>query len=179
MPNGLGPYWFPDLWRDALTRVSSRYFDEAAWGKHDDGYERKRPSRLVCDVKFYLAMRRDSQKQRGIRRISCHAVSIGFFLTVRVFGVISWHYPKPHKDTAMTPQEIQELADKTQAHIAAAIKGMTKLQHIACACSVSDTSAHASAGLTAHALGHLWQAHGDATAAASQMPDVTPKFGDK
>lgn len=74
---------------------------------------------------------------------------------------------------------VQELADSTQAHIASAINGMTKLQHVACDQSKTNPEAEATTALTAKALGYLWLAHGEATAAATAMPDIAPRFGDK
>lgn len=88
--NGLGPWWFPAVWRRWLTRISKLFFQEAAWIKHDEGYARGDPSRAVCDWKFYLAMRSDSNRQRGFKRILCHVLSVFFYLMVRTFGWASY-----------------------------------------------------------------------------------------
>lgn len=79
----------------------------------------------------------------------------------------------------MTLEEIQALADKTQTHIDKAIAGMTKLQKIACNAAAENPDVSDTVGQTQRSLGHLWIAHGCASDAATAMPDITPKFGDK
>tara|TARA_R110000782_G_C14648745_1_gene396475 strand:- start:4 stop:288 length:285 start_codon:yes stop_codon:yes gene_type:complete len=88
--NGLGPWWFPATWRLWLTKQTRRYFNEANWDLHDEGYSLKTYSRLTCDWRFYKAMWRDSQKQAGWLWFWAHLFSISCFLIVRVFGWISW-----------------------------------------------------------------------------------------
>ena len=92
MPNGLGPYWFPSAWRAGLTRVSSLYFDECNWSKHDDGYERRAPDRATCDRLMLAACLRDSSRTTTIpRMLACTALSWAFWALVRCFGWLSYY----------------------------------------------------------------------------------------
>lgn len=93
--NGLGPYWFPAAWRLALTKLSATFFDEANWAKHDEGYARRSPARSVCDRKMLGAGLRDASKAATVPRMAaCTILAWFFWLMVRCFGWISWHFSK-------------------------------------------------------------------------------------
>lgn len=90
--NGLGPYWFPDIWRAGLTRLSSLFFDEANWQKHDEGYARQHPARSVCDRKMLSASLRDASQANSVLAIFfCVGLSWFFWALVRVFGWVSYY----------------------------------------------------------------------------------------
>lgn len=91
--NGLGPYWFPRPIRETLTKVSSLFFDEANWDKHDEGYKRKFPPRSVCDREMLKASLRDSSKVTSTSKVLlCVFLSLLFWFLCRLFGWISWHF---------------------------------------------------------------------------------------
>ena len=90
--NGLGPYWFPSAWRTRLTKMSSLYFDEASWTKHDEGYYKKDPKRSVCDWKFLQAMIRDASKTTTLGRLLlCLLLALFFYTCVRALGSHSYN----------------------------------------------------------------------------------------
>lgn len=90
--NGLGPYWFPDWLRKLLSKAGSSFFDEAAWDKHDEGYAKQYPSRVVCDRKFLQAMLKDASKTTTTFRVfMCCILAWVFWFFVRVFGWISYN----------------------------------------------------------------------------------------
>ena len=94
--NGLGPWWFPAFARNFLTRLSRRFFNEAAWDKHDEGYDRGAPSRAVCDRKFLQEILRDaSQTTTTGRVLGCVALAVFYWLMVRLFGWASYTYSLP------------------------------------------------------------------------------------
>ena len=90
--NGLGPWWFPAFLREFLTNVSKWFFNEAAWEKHDEGYELGYPCRADCDKKFLQAMLRDASKSEKINKIlTCTALAIIYWSLVRLFGWASYN----------------------------------------------------------------------------------------
>jgi len=90
--NGLGPWWFPPFIRKFLTRLSKRFFREAAWIKHDEGYARGYPARAVCDRKFLQAMLRDaSLTSTTVRVLACVALALFYWTMVRLFGWASYN----------------------------------------------------------------------------------------
>lgn len=93
MTNGLGPSWFPDWFRELLTKFGSSFFDEAAWDKHDVGYHLAIHSRSECDFKFLQAMLRDASRTPKIWRVlvSCMLAWI-FWIAVRLGGWMSYNY---------------------------------------------------------------------------------------
>lgn len=94
MNNGIGPSWFPDWLRGALTRFGSSFFEEAAWAKHDEGYSAAHPSRSTCDRKFLQAMLRDASKtSTTLRVIACVILAFVFWLCCRLFGRPSYAEP--------------------------------------------------------------------------------------
>ena len=98
MSNGLGPWWFPEWLRSYLTCLSSMFFDEAAWEKHDIGYERGRPSRAECDKKFFQAMLRDASRTQSMSKIwICCWLATFFWIMVRLFGWTSYNRKKVKK----------------------------------------------------------------------------------
>ena len=91
--NGLGPWWFPAFIRNFLTRLSRRFFNEAAWEKHDVGYGRGVVSRAECDRKFLQAMLRDaSQTTTTLRVFACVGLAFFYWFMVRLFGWGSYNY---------------------------------------------------------------------------------------
>lgn len=93
MANGLGPWWFPEPLRRALTWASGFFFDEAAWDIHDEGYARGEPSRAICDWKFFQAMLRDASRvSRFHRVVACLVLAFTFYFAVRAFGWGSYNY---------------------------------------------------------------------------------------
>ncbi len=87
MGNGVGPRWFPAWARRILTRFSARFFSEADWERHDEGYARGSPDRATCDRKFLKAMLRDAaQATTTIRVLACVGLALFFWTMVRAFG---------------------------------------------------------------------------------------------
>lgn len=86
--NGLGAWWFPVFFRNWLTTTSKQFFDEAAWEKHDIGYNRAFPDRKTCDLKFLQAMLRDASKQD--RAVLTATLALFFWVCVRLGG--RWSY---------------------------------------------------------------------------------------
>ena len=91
--NGVGPWWFPKFIRDWLTEKSSEFFSEASWSKHDEGYSARFPKRFICDIKFYRAMLTDASKLSPNRQLRAFRLARFFYITLRLFGWISWHWP--------------------------------------------------------------------------------------
>ena len=91
--NGLGPSWFPDWLRKALTKFGSSFFDEASWNAHDIGYKLGFPARKVCDRKFLQAMLRDASLTTTTLRVgACTILAWFFWFVVRVFGWMTYRY---------------------------------------------------------------------------------------
>ena len=92
--NGLGPWWFPAVWREVLTRLSATFFDEANWTRHDRGYALGIKPRGVCDWKMFQASVRDASRTTRLHRmIACLALSFFFYGLVRGFGWLSYNGP--------------------------------------------------------------------------------------
>jgi hypothetical protein len=92
MGNGLGPWWFPKVWRTILTKISMWFFVEADWQHHDEGYSKGSPSRAMCDKKFLQAMLRDASTTSAIWKIWACVVLAGFYWAmVRIFGALSYN----------------------------------------------------------------------------------------
>ena len=90
--NGLGPWWFPDGVRRLLTWLSSFFFDEASWRKHDRGYAIGYPARAKCDWKFLQAMIRDASRTEWLHRmLACILLGLFFYALVRAFGFFSYN----------------------------------------------------------------------------------------
>lgn len=89
-PNGCGPSWLPRKIKSALFD----WFFEASCDKHDEGYTKggDEARRKVCDDKFLAAMRRDTLKQRGLKRGIRWVQAYAFYGAVRVFGWSSFRY---------------------------------------------------------------------------------------
>ena len=103
MGNGLGPWWFPDIWRRWLTALSSLFFSEAAWVKHDEGYAAGQPPRADCDWLFLAAMMRDASRTTRLHRmIACIALAFFFYTSVRAFGWLS--YARTRQGEGSTPK---------------------------------------------------------------------------
>jgi|TARA_R110000850_G_scaffold215213_1_gene340961 hypothetical protein len=85
--NGLGPAWFPAAWRRWLTNLSARFFDEAGWREHDEGYDSGNPSRAACDFKFLAAMVRDASRVKTVlQMVACLFIAALLYILVRLFG---------------------------------------------------------------------------------------------
>lgn len=117
MPNGLGPYWFPDIWRDAITGLSSVFFDEANWDKHDEGYARKQPTRSECDRLMLAACLRDSsQAGTVLAMLACATLSLCFWALVRCCGWISWNFHSKEY-TVDLDKRAGQIANMTEAQL--------------------------------------------------------------
>lgn len=91
--NGVGPWWFPEIWRRKLTQISELFFEEAAWNKHDVGYNQGSPDRATCDRLFFQAMLRDASRTTTITRVwACVGLATFFWIMVRLFGWLSYKH---------------------------------------------------------------------------------------
>jgi hypothetical protein len=99
MGNGVGPAWFSPKIREILTWISSCFFSEASWDKHDEGYEAGELARHVCDLKFYQAMIRDASETKPAWRVNA-TLCLAFigWATVRAFGWMSYNKRKSEKN---------------------------------------------------------------------------------
>lgn len=89
--NGVGPWWFPDWARQFLTWLSSHFFDEASWRKHDEGYTLAIKPRAICDWKFLQAMIRDASRTTRLHRmLMCIVLALFFYTSVRIGGRASY-----------------------------------------------------------------------------------------
>lgn len=103
MTNGIGPSWFPDFIRVALTRFGSSFFKEAAWDKHDVGYDQAIKPRHICDRKFLQAMLRDaSDTQETSRMLLSTILAWLFWSFVRVYGRPSYKKPMSRIDWSLS-----------------------------------------------------------------------------
>jgi hypothetical protein len=95
MGNGVGPAWFSPKIREILTWISSYFFSEASWDKHDEGYNAKDPDRDVCDRKFLQAMLRDtSLADNTLKILASVFLALFFWLMTRLFGWYSYYFGK-------------------------------------------------------------------------------------
>lgn len=90
MDNGCGPVWFPQFLKDWLFN----WFFEASCNKHDEGYRNggDEVRRFECDWKFWQAMKRDTLKQRGLKRFIRWLQALLFFMFVRTLGWTRFNY---------------------------------------------------------------------------------------
>lgn len=86
--NGLGAWWFPNPVRVWLTKKSAEFFDEAAWQRHDRGYNLAIVSRETCDRKFLQAMLRDASRSHRPARTA--VIALFLWVCVRVGGSLSY-----------------------------------------------------------------------------------------
>lgn len=88
--NGCGPSWLPQ-W---LISFLFNWFFEASCNKHDEGYREggDEVRRFECDWKFLQAMRRDTLRYRGVKRLARWCQAIIFFVMVRAFGWLQFNY---------------------------------------------------------------------------------------
>ena len=95
VPNGCGAAWMPNWIKAALFN----WFFEASCNKHDYGYMigGNEIRRFECDWKFWLAMRRDTLKYKGIKRFIRWSQAVVFFTIVRLFGWTRFNYNKEPK----------------------------------------------------------------------------------
>ena len=95
--NGCGPAsikYVPQWLLEAAKRLLFNWFFEASCSKHDEGYYKggNECRRFECDWKFWLAMRRDTLRYKGIKRLVRWVQAITFFVLVRGFGWIRFNY---------------------------------------------------------------------------------------
>lgn len=89
--NGLGPYWFPTVWRSSLTKLSSTFFDECNWEKHDEGYRLKKYSKFECDKRMLKACLRDASRTKTLTSMFlCTFLAWFFWFLVTLLG--HWSY---------------------------------------------------------------------------------------
>lgn len=86
--NGLGPWWLPSPIRAWMTGKTKRFFREASWIKHDEGYARGYPDRATCDRNFLQAMLRDAAANKSPALTSMLALLLWFL--VRIGGWLSY-----------------------------------------------------------------------------------------
>ena len=97
--NGVGPSWAPAPVRKTMTLLSGWFFDEASWNHHDFGYYigcRER-HRRYCDSRFFEAMRKDARQQPFYKMMAAMNLSLFFYLSVRLFGWLSFHYGQDYQ----------------------------------------------------------------------------------
>lgn len=96
--NGCGPAWLPQWIKSLLFD----WFFKASCNKHDEGYRAGGDEirRFECDWKFWLAMREDTLRYRGIKRFVRWLQALVFFLFVRGLGWtrFNYHEGKDHND---------------------------------------------------------------------------------
>lgn len=92
--NGVGPAWAPTPVRKLMTMLSSWFFDEASWNHHDFGYYIgcRECCRREYDHKFFMAMLRDARCLPIFKMILASALSLLFYLAVRLCGWTSFYY---------------------------------------------------------------------------------------
>jgi hypothetical protein len=92
--NGVGPEWAPVIVRAAITSLSSRFFNEASWQRHDYGYliGETETDRQYFDQLFFRAMVRDARALNGWRRVVALILASSFYALVRAFGWASFNY---------------------------------------------------------------------------------------
>lgn len=90
--NGLGPWWFPDKTRRALTNWASARFPSLSWEKHDASYIAGHPERWICDRGFLRAMLGDTLQKQGVAQIWALGLAAWlFWVAVRCFGWASYN----------------------------------------------------------------------------------------
>ncbi len=91
MTNGLGPWWFPESFRQGLTMWAARHFVSVSWEKHDAAYAAGEPARWICDRGFLRAMLGDAARADHPAAIAgLSALAWAFWLAVRLFGWLSY-----------------------------------------------------------------------------------------
>lgn len=89
--NGMGPWWWPTIWRKRATAWASFFFHEANWDIHDASYAAAFPARAVCDRGLLRAMMRDASLQDQVLRIAaCTALGWVIWILVRLGGWASY-----------------------------------------------------------------------------------------
>ena len=88
--NGCGPAMMPRWIKSLLFD----WFFEASCDKHDIGYSQggDETRRLECDTKFWEAMKRDTLRYSGPKRLIRWCQAILFFSLVRLFGWTFFNY---------------------------------------------------------------------------------------
>mgnify|MGYP003636003026 FL=1 len=90
MGNGCGPAWLPSWIKSLLFD----WFFEASCDKHDIGYTKGGDEirRFECDWKFWLAMKKDTLRYSGLKRLIRWVQAILYFTLVRLFGWKFFNY---------------------------------------------------------------------------------------
>ncbi len=86
--NGVGPSWFPEWLRIAITGYASFYFVSASWKHHDFGYAKghRVDHRREYDGKFLDAMKLDASRLGIAKRTTAYLISYAFYAAVRIGG---------------------------------------------------------------------------------------------
>ena len=89
-PNGCGPGWLPRWVKSLLFD----WFFEASCNRHDEGYTEggDEVRRFECDWKFWLAMKRDTLRYKGLSRLIRWVFAVSFYYAVRLFGSTRFNY---------------------------------------------------------------------------------------
>lgn len=104
--NGCGPEQVPRIIKSLLFD----WFHEASCAKHDEGYNEggDEARRKVCDDKFYEAMKRDSNRHRGLSRLVRRVQAAIFYGLVRKFGKPAFNYTK---DAGKQTDDVEGILD--------------------------------------------------------------------
>lgn len=88
--NGCGPAWMPKI----LKSILFDWFFEASCNRHDQGYIKggNEIRRFECDWKFWLAMKRDSERYSGVSRYARLVQAKLYYRAVRIFGSRYFNY---------------------------------------------------------------------------------------
>ena len=90
MYNGVGPWWVSQKVRGVITSWFTSYFDEASAIKHDEGYSKADPPRIVCDAWYLYYMTQDCKKQHGAKVYTTYLKAYALYVAVRCFGWLSY-----------------------------------------------------------------------------------------
>lgn len=90
MNKGCGPAWLPEKISDLLFN----WFFEASCITHDKAYGigGNESKRYQVDLEFWQAMRRDTLRQKGFKRLARWLQALLFFAVVRLFGWVQFNY---------------------------------------------------------------------------------------
>ena len=94
-PNGCGPKWVPEF----IKRLLFNWFFEASCNKHDIGYKLggNEIRRFECDWKFWNAMKRDTLRYKGLKRLLCYIIAMLYYVIVRTTGWSTFQYDDTNK----------------------------------------------------------------------------------
>ncbi len=97
--NGVGSDWTPDFIRNALTKMSRWFFNDASWCHHDFGYSigHTEKHRYLYDRKFLEAMLSDASQFDDMKYVIALLLSYIFYFSVRSLGWIGFHYGERYR----------------------------------------------------------------------------------